>query len=1504
MALKGFDQDYYQNNLLDYFVANFSAWQAEPKTVADIEAWLVDQGQTAEEHYMAQGWKYGISPNEYFDADQYEKAYERAAGADAEPITGNPYEHYLANSMAMDLNPSNAFDESDFLTDYLAYEFETNGLEMTVDELRAALVDAADPTSDNYDEGFVGLTALTAYYMNPEAFAAIGVTPSAVTGDEVVTAPFTLTSGVDIASANVFNAPRVWDPEGDDQRNSLDDDDVLTGVGENPTLNITYVEDVDIANQNIAPTLNNIETINVSFDTNNASVLDLQDATGLDNFNITRVDAQVTVDNIINVPSNFSVSNSSQAGDNLRIWFTNDAVIGTEDEVALTFDGVIVNNLFFEETGVNAPFIDEGVETINLALDGDALIDGVFQVADLQTLNITGEGDLRIDGFDSSNTAGNGTFTTLDASETTGDMNLDLSGEVGANLEGTSGVNVDFTYTGGAGNDTVSLDESDLDSADTIDGGEGDNTIIIDADAGDATVISSTATISNIQTLELDIDTLTTDADVALTVNTSLVGGLETIIMQHDDEVVAPLVNDNIATWNLDLLADGVATEILHSDTGANGLADNVINVEKAAGSTGVFDITIRDGVNTDPRFNFTLDVDADNTDGDLITNDGSVASITINDLDTESNSIQLVKVAEHNGTITLTGGEAGDFMNLDTTANSSRLNPTGAAVDLFGTTEPGGGAAERVVAATFDASEYLGDVIVRVSSNYASTVGAQTITMGAGDDTVIFDLIDTDLTTPGLQADSRAGLTISDTVAGGEGDDTLAIDGNGVDINLGASEWTNVSGFENLKLMGNSGAFDYTLTLTNQLIDDNAEDGNLINIINDNDNRNDTENIADTAGTSNESAVTIDARSLSAENSFTYDGEEDASQTGDRFIFSDVNINGKAVIDGGAVNNDVTGASVRNNDVIEVRNAAVVSTGDLANISNVGEVEFTNDQATPIRSTIELNDTIVDQMVDSYESSSSTNVETLLLTAIDNPTVAGATVGLNVEAASLTAKSALGITLAGGQNTIATGSGADRVVLDRNADGNDVLNLGGGNDTLTVLGNANAAPAFVYGAENVEMGSGANVVDMFGSLDITAMNIAATGGTVAYVAHSNITMTEDQYNAMTEMSFEGDENHTLTIISNGDAAITIDLSKINLNGTGGLTINATGLTNGTSQVSVDPDNPNTPIFNGTTPVVAEDDDAVFTVTQGQSVTIPASTLLGNDTAADPSALTIVTVSDVDTTDGTVSFDIAAQTITFTAAAGYTGDASFTYTVSDGNSTASATVTGTVTDNTAPVAADDADAFTADFESATTINVSDLVANDTDADGDAFVSFTIDAASVVGGTATVDDQGTADIMDDVVTFTGETDFDGAASFQYTINDGTSDSNAATVSGTVNEAVNGIDMVAGTTYTAVDGTAEIFVYDIDSSSGRAVQADGEVVIDGFNAAEDMIRFVDVAAAGTITTANFETFDGVGLNQSPFDDYTSIYFDPAGTTPGGIIINGIQDAALDVINYEVA
>ena len=102
---------------------------------------------------------------------------------------------------------------------------------------------------------------------------------------------------------------------------------------------------------------------------------------------------------------------------------------------------------------------------------------------------------------------------------------------------------------------------------------------------------------------------------------------------------------------------------------------------------------------------------------------------------------------------------------------------------------------------------------------------------------------------------------------------------------------------------------------------------------------------------------------------------------------------------------------------------------------------------------------------------------------------------------------------------------------------------------------------------------------------------------------------------------------------------------------------------------------------------------------------------MANDTDANSNPLTIPTgVSGA--TNGTVSFNAASNTVTFTPTTGYTGPASFNYAISDGQGgTASAAVNLAVAANQVPVAVADS-GYTTIKNTAVTIAGSTLLARD------------------------------------------------------------------------------------------------------------------------------------------------------------------------------------------------
>ncbi|MEQ8319104.1 MAG: cadherin-like domain-containing protein, partial [Rhodospirillales bacterium] len=167
-------------------------------------------------------------------------------------------------------------------------------------------------------------------------------------------------------------------------------------------------------------------------------------------------------------------------------------------------------------------------------------------------------------------------------------------------------------------------------------------------------------------------------------------------------------------------------------------------------------------------------------------------------------------------------------------------------------------------------------------------------------------------------------------------------------------------------------------------------------------------------------------------------------------------------------------------------------------------------------------------------------------------------------------------------------------------------------------------------------------------------------------------------------------------------------------------------------------------------------------------LTIQSIELTGNDTDVDGDALTVTSVSAG--TGGVPVFDPDTAEVIFTPSDGFTGTATFSYTVSDGNGlTDTATATVSVAANATPDAAPDT-AWTT-VNAAILIGATDLLADDVDPDGDV-ISLTA-VGNATGGTVSLDGNG------DVV-FTPDAGFTGQASFDYTIDDGKGATDTATV----------------------------------------------------------------------------------------------------------------------------
>ena len=976
-----------------------------------------------------------------------------------------------------------------------------------------------------------------------------------------VAGTFILTTGTDVATANIFTANLAFTPGGNSRVNTLQDEDQLTGVGTNPTLNAT-LGSIDGQNNGaqssiITPkVLNGVETINAFFSgsasgSGSVTGLDLQNASAtapIKTFNITGItDNQpaILVKNFTAVPTNLGVANTSSPAGTVTFSVLDAAAKGGADATTLTLSNVNLSALNLNSgNSALSPAIQNkaGIENVTLVTAGAAGNSlASFSDVDLTKLTITGAGNLSISngavgvgGIDYGN---QGKFTTIDGSAATGSLSIGLDSldpAATAVPYGKTNGNVAFTLTTGSGADTISS---------TIDfGGRGVDGKINDiVDAGstlpgglDTLALSQThsqrftdsATYNNFEAVTITRTGSTHDA-VVLAVDSTNVTNDPSFTLVNKESSSSYSAADT-TTYLLENLtqAEATAITIKHSgkdaqQSGNDGLLNNIITLTTPTATT--VGVTIVDGTNADPRFNFQINSPTPN--------------VTITDSDTESNTVQLDQFTAHTGAITLSGGAAGQFLNLDAYVDGTNhlgydLDTTGFAADhvafavdsvisgvyaadyrtTYLTSAWGSGEGEVLNAATITATGELADVIVRVSgSNIVGgvPVGGQNIQLGSGNDTVIFAN-----RTSNHDTVTSSGLTILDTVSGGSGQDTIILDGSGHEI-LADTEWTNLSGIDVLRLAGATGdpllhGTTYThswtyyyigdqfysifktsgtapgaiylapdrsettfdITVNNHLVSQ-TDAGNRITIIN---------NDGD-LDVSSESSATIDLRELDASHFVTFDGPN-GNGTGRILEFrpsgysigehptqvvkiNDATANGNNYLDGG--DPDVSSTHRSNPNYLQIYNNAQVTIGDLANTKNFQTIEFRNSTSNNQTLALTLNDAVVDALVDSHHAASTISPETLYIHAVDSLDSMGdvtAASQLNVQAAQLTDQSYLYVTGSYAADTIISGAGNDIIYA---YDPGALYGLGitGGGDVI------NAGGSTVVGSDSVRLDNG-----------------------------------------------------------------------------------------------------------------------------------------------------------------------------------------------------------------------------------------------------------------------------------------------------------------------------------------------------------------------------------------------------------------------------------------------
>ncbi|NRP48018.1 Poly(beta-D-mannuronate) C5 epimerase 7 [Marinobacterium sp. xm-d-543] len=149
-------------------------------------------------------------------------------------------------------------------------------------------------------------------------------------------------------------------------------------------------------------------------------------------------------------------------------------------------------------------------------------------------------------------------------------------------------------------------------------------------------------------------------------------------------------------------------------------------------------------------------------------------------------------------------------------------------------------------------------------------------------------------------------------------------------------------------------------------------------------------------------------------------------------------------------------------------------------------------------------------------------------------------------------------------------------------------------------------------------------------------------------------------------------------------------------------------------------------------------------------------------------------------TDGTYTFNVANADVNYLAA-GETITQTYTVTTTDGSTeTFDVVITGT---NDGPVAVND-DLGVIRDDSTSTFSFAELLANDSDPDGDVLTITGI--SNVVGGTATLVDTDSDGTLDSVSFVPTDISADAPGSFDYTISDGNGGTDSATANFVIND----------------------------------------------------------------------------------------------------------------------
>jgi len=588
--------------------------------------------------------------------------------------------------------------------------------------------------------------------------------------------------------------------------------DIVAGGAGNDTLTISIAGTSTVAQSVNAISTTGVENLAVSnFDANaddtEDTTIDTSLMTGLSKIS---VNASNTTDTIFSNIATIVSSEMKNGSGDMTMNYVATAVVGTADVAALEVSNVAAGT-----------YTSNGVETINV--NSSLVKSTLTNIASdkLKVVNVTGDKDLKVANaidFVAGTNDDDTIDATINASTFTG--KLTVTGEAN-----------DMAISGGTGDDTINM-AGTLTSKDVIDGGDGTDTLTMDA----AALTTQLAGVSNIETFQFNESAAAAAIDVS-----KLSAGVTGIVMDLND------ANDgnsaNIAGTITNLGSQTVTLRHTTGDVADNDDSDGVAYTITGASDTAADSISIDlDGIGIDDQTGTNFGIDALDVANYETINLASTKNATGTVLSNEVEAITATSAK----TLNITGDA-----NLETVVTGASLTVVDASALVGTLTYTAGSEKATYTAATKATTFTMG----------ANLNASDTIIGGAGKDTVTATVTGLDVDTGKLNISDIETITLTTSgdntlnLSGVTGATTLAVSANTQTI-TGADLATTyqTTGAATLKLTAAdaTGSSD-TLKLQQKL------DGNVDNVIETTGIENLTIDLYDTGATANTAGFDLD---------------------------------------------------------------------------------------------------------------------------------------------------------------------------------------------------------------------------------------------------------------------------------------------------------------------------------------------------------------------------------------------------------------------------------------------------------------------------------------------------------------------------------------------------------------------------------------------------------------------------------------------------------------------